>query len=68
MTPMEKPITNVIREAILNNPEREGQFAEIGRNLACSRNKSKQLFFAFLWQAEEPYFERMLLEEELVGY
>ena len=67
-TPMEEPITNVLREALINRVDREDQYAEIMRNLACSRNKAKQLYFAFLYYATEEYLERMLIEEELVGY
>lgn len=60
MTPLEQPITNIIREAIINNHERENQFNEIREGLLIDRNKAKQLFYAFLYYADEEYLDEIL--------
>lgn len=63
MTPIEEPITNVIREAILNHRERENTFNEIRSELCVTRNKAKELYYAFIWYANENYLTQLLIRE-----
>lgn len=61
-----QPITTVIRDAIIYNHERENQYTEIQEILCVSRSKAKQLFFCFLYKADELTLTRKLLEEPVV--
>ncbi|MCS5736769.1 hypothetical protein [Herbiconiux daphne] len=66
ITPNEEPIKNIIREAFLNHTNRDSSLSEISEELLVSRQKAKQLFFAFLWNADENLLTRMTIEDEPV--
>ena len=53
-------LTNIIRNAIINNPARNFQFSEIASNVGCHRLVAKQLYFSFLYYATEDYLQDML--------
>lgn len=61
---MKEPITitQVIRDAILNNTDRSVQFSEISKNLNTTRNTAKTLFFAFAYNATEDHLKALFLE------
>lgn len=58
-------INAIIRNAIIHNADREGQFIEIEHVLGCTRAKVKKLYYAFLYKADDAYLEKLLEEKEL---
>lgn len=58
------PITTAIRNAIINNTNREEQFEEISFSVGCDREKAKELFFAFIYRANEEYLVYILQRGE----
>lgn len=57
-------IRAIIRNAIINNEVRTYQYQEIQEALGCSRNKAKQLYFAFLYNAEDTFLRKKLTEPD----
>lgn len=58
-------IRAVIRNAIINNRVRQYQYVEIMQVLGCSRNKAKQLYYAFLYNAEDAFLRKKLSEPDI---
>ena len=57
-------IRAIIRNAIINNEVRKYQFMEIMQVLGCSRNRAKQLYYAFLYNAEDAFLRKKLSEPD----
>lgn len=57
-------IRAIIRNAIIHNEVRTYQFQEIQIALGCSRHKAKQLYYAFLYNAEEKFLRKKLSETD----
>lgn len=58
------PITVAIRNAIINNPDRQGQLEDIMSSVGCERHKAKELYYAFLYRADEDYLAYLLQRGE----
>lgn len=58
------PITVAIRNAIINNHNRQDQIGDIMSSVDCSRVKAKELYFAFIYQANEEYLVYLLQRGE----
>lgn len=53
----------IIRIAILDNTERSIQLLQISKCLNCSIEIAKELYFAFLSNADDTYLQVILLRE-----
>lgn len=60
----DKTITEIIREAIIENLDRGNQFDEIQEKLGCSRQTAKSLFYAFIYYAKEDHLQDILVKSE----
>jgi len=58
------PITIAIRNAIINNHNRQDQIGDIMSSVDCSRVKAKELYFAFIYRATEEYLVYLLQKGE----
>lgn len=57
-------ITVAIRDAIINRDDRDGQLQEIMCSVGCERHKAKELYFAFIYRAEEDFLVHILQRGE----
>lgn len=57
-------ITVAIRDAIINRDDRDGQLDWIMSTVICDRNKAKELYFAFIYRAEEDFLVHILQRGE----
>lgn len=56
---MQVNITHIIRDSIFNNQVRRFQYLSIQNSLGVSRIKAKELFFAFLYRAQEDMLQQI---------
>jgi len=60
---MKVSIRAVVREALINHVSRPAQLFFIMKILGVSKDKAKELLFAFLYNAEDEYLMSLALKD-----